>query len=98
MQKGELLTNKPLFATYIEVLNKTYEGQIPSTGTNKVIAALTKYCKDKKIDNDELKTINGWIKPKGSDGDVRKVARCLVWYIAKIGLEIPEIQSAEFPF
>lgn len=67
--------------------------------TNTVIEALEKYEDTKNIGDDEIKVIDSWIRKTDPDEDKsRKVARCLVWYIAKIKLGIPEIESAKFPY
>ena len=87
-----MLTN-PQFDTLIEAL------EITNPGADKVIKALQNI---KKIPHSkpDISTINSWIKPEGKEGgfDNLKVGRCLVWYIAKIGLENKDILPAKFPF
>lgn len=71
-------------------------GIIHGTADQKVTNALNNY-NTKNINGDEIEIIDGWIKIMEGDKS-KKVARCLVWYIAKIGLDIHEFQTAEFPF
>ena len=72
---------------------------ITNDRTVKVIKAL-KEIKKNQNSKPDISTINDWIKPKGKEAglDTLKVARCLVWYIAKINLKNKDILPAEFPF
>lgn len=89
-----IMSNGQEFNTLIEALKIIHKAT-----DVKVIDALKSYEQDKTITESEIDTIKGWIKPTDPDEDKgRKVARCLVWYIAKINLEINEIKSEEFPY
>ena len=83
--------------------------EIHGTSVKVVVPALKKYHDFEHgitdLSKDELVAItveiNNWIdtsqKPnKGNDN--YKVARCLVWLIAKHKLKIPDIQPATFPY
>ena len=87
------------FATLIEalkIIHKTADkGVIDDLeDCKKVITVL----EDDKTNKPDIDAIIRWIRKKDPKRDKYKVARCLVWYIAKKKLEIPEIQSADFPF
>ena len=88
-----IMSNDPKFDALIEAL------RITNDRTDKVIKALTEIKKNPYSKSD-ISTINGWIKPDGKEAglDTLKVARCLVWYIAKINLTNKDILPAEFPF
>lgn len=71
---------------------------IHKTTDKRVIEALVDAEKENSIDED---IINGWLDPhknleKGNDN--YKVARCLVWYIAKHNLKIQSYKYTKFPY
>lgn len=73
---------------------------IHKTTEKKVIFALESYANGKGTTDDEIR-IRTWLDPrknpeKGTDN--YKVARSLVWYIAKHVLKIPSFQNEKFPF
>ncbi len=98
-----IMSNDQEFDALIEALRIIHK----KTG-RKVIPALKKlkdYEDNNNIEGPELdtiiETINTWLDPsqnKEKGDDNYKVARCLVWYIAKSKLGNKDILPAKFPY
>ena len=86
------MSQDPQFDMLIESLRIIHK-----TTDRKVIGALQELNNNPQ-NKPDISTINKWIKSTDPINDNYKVARCLVWYIAKIYLGNKDILPAEFPF
>jgi len=93
--RGVKMSKEQNFKTLIEaltIIHKTTEKQVIDALKNGRNGCIT-------AENED--TIKRWLDPSGNPErgkDSYKVARCLVWYIAKHNLEIPSFSDTKFPY